>query len=566
MKLTHSFCMVVFAAVTALAQTDSGSISGQVTDPGGSVMPGVAITVTNVQTRITRAARTNNVGEYAVPLLAPGEYQVAAEKSGFKKFIRQGVTLLMDQQSRQDIRLELGATQESVTVTASSEQFLEPTTSELSQVIEGKPLVDLPLNGRNFQNLIALDAGVVLGAGGFFKGLGGFSFNVNGQRESSNASLVDGMDNNLLTNQTPNIWPSLDAIDQFKISTNAYSAEYGRAAGGVINVRIRSGTNSFNGVLFEYLRNDKLDAANFFTNSAAQTTQPYRFNQFGGSLGGPIRKNKAFFFVNYEGSRSVTYATARPSVPPLAWRTGDFSSLLASRTIIYDPTNVVGQAGVYPQRVPFAGNIIPVSEQNTATRQILALFPAPNRPGNIFNYVASVRSTVNGNDLHSKVDYRLSDKDSLFARWSFEHFDNFNGSAFGDYGQGGPAEGQPQIFGAGYTRILSPTVLNEFRMGYNRRVDDQKVRSYGQDLNTQLGIPGLNNGPESSGLAYTCFNGFDCLGGTAFFPINQVISSYELLDNVSVTRGRHSIKTGVQLPPAQNPPVPNELSPRLLLL
>ena len=291
-------CLIAGLIVTALlpAQTGSATISGQVTDAAGAAVPGASIKVLNVQTGVERAIRTNELGLYVADILPPGEYQITAQAKGFKPSVHKGVVLLVDQRARQDIGLEVGSTQESVEVTAQAEQFLKPASSDLGEVIGEKAIRDLPLNGRSMNDLIGLNAGVSSTTASFFKGVG-VDLSLNGQRSSTNSFLIDGMDNVEFMGQSPNTVLQVDAVSEFNIVTDNFAAEYGRATGGVINVYMRSGTNAFHGSLFEFLRNDKLDATDFYTNRIGGRKLPFRFNQFGGAVGGPIRKNKVFFLV-----------------------------------------------------------------------------------------------------------------------------------------------------------------------------------------------------------------------------------------------------------------------------
>ncbi len=554
-------CLATCLVTPATAQTGPAAISGVVTDPTGAVVPQATVRVLNVKTGIERIVETNEAGLYLVEALPPGEYQVIVRVAGFKRSVRSGVVLEVDRTTVQDVSLEIGNVQEAVEVEATSAQFLKPASSELSEVITQKMTQELPLNGRNFQSLIALNAGVATGSPGTLHSSEGFAFNVNGLRESSNACLIEGVDNNYFTNQTPNTMLQVDAIAEFNILTNNFSAEYGRAAGGVINLVMRSGTNEFHGSIFEFLRNDILDATDFFTNKAGKEKNPFRFNQFGGTFAGPIVKKRTFFFSAYQGTRARSQNTSVVSVPPLAWRSGDFSGLLAEGVQIYDPTTVLGYTGPFPIRAPFEDNIIPLAQQDPAARALLQLFPAPNLPGDFNNYAATTRHEFNQDALDIKIDHSFTAKDLVTARYNLSDVDLYKGAVFGETGGGygwgfvapgrnfgsyaGPADERSQNFAASYSRILSPTTLNELRFNWARRNVDFSVHGFGENLNDLIGIPGLNLDENSSGLAWACFAGYDCLGGHPVFPIHQPTTTLQLIDNVSLVQGRHTMKFGV---------------------
>ncbi|NIY18619.1 MAG: TonB-dependent receptor plug domain-containing protein, partial [Nitrospinaceae bacterium] len=504
---------LLIAPAVMKAQTGTATISGAITDPTGAAIADATVRVRNVNTGIERVVKTNQQGLYVVDRLLPGEYEIIVEKPGFKRFARREVVLQIDQRARHDIALEIGAVQEVIEVTAGAAQFLKPESSELSQVIEEDTVEELPLNGRNTFELIALNSGVGTTTNSFFKGIG-IDLSLNGQRPSTNNFLIGGMDNIEFISNAPNNTVQPDAVAEFNVLTNNFSAEYGRAVGGVVNLQMRSGTNEFHGTLFEFLRNDVLDATDFFTNKAGEKKNPFRFNQFGGTLGGPIVKNRTFFFAGYQGTWIVTSNTALLSVPPLAWRSGDFSSLLADGIQIYDPTTVVGTIGIFPIRAAFPGNIIPAASQNPVGRAILDLYPAPNRPGTFQNYVTPLGSETKTSDIDVKVDHKFTDNHFIAGRMNLTDFKLEQDSFFGDIGGGGsfPKQLTDNLnLGLTYTSILSPSVLNEFRFGYLRRKNDVISSGFGQNLNEQLGIPGLNVSEETSGLAWICPIGFDCL-------------------------------------------------------
>jgi hypothetical protein len=335
---------------SSYAQTVTGTILGTIRDPSGAVLPRVNIVVTNVETNITSSFVTDDTGGYVVPLLKPGTYRVKASHPGFKTTVHDGVILTVEQKARVDITLDVGQVTESVEVTANA-PLISTDSASVGQVIDHKRVIELPLNGRNFIQLTYLAPGAVRGIGtnADFFGMGG-SVSVNGSRVQNNNYLLDGTDNNNILFGGFGVNLSVEAIQEFKVQNSTYSAEFGRAGGAQINMSTRSGSNEYRGTLFEFLRNDKVDARNFF----AVGNTPLKRNQFGGVFGGPLTiphlykgKNRSFFFVNYEGLRLRQGVTLTAVAPTAAQRRGDFSNSPA----IFDPDS--GQ--------PFPNNVIPAS-------------------------------------------------------------------------------------------------------------------------------------------------------------------------------------------------------------
>ncbi len=531
----------------AVAQNPGGTISGVISDPSGAVLQGTKVTVTNVNTGVARATQSNETGLYTASALQPGEYEIQASHEGFQTVVRKGVMLLIDQQSRQDLVLTVGESAQNVTVTASSAQFLEPNSSELHQVIEGDLTLELPLNGRNINQLISLDTGVATTTNSFFKGIG-VDFAINGQRSSTSTFLIDGLDNIEFMSQAPNITLQPDAVREFDVMTNAFSAEYGRSDAGVINVAMRSGTNQPHGDLFEFLRNDILDANDFFSNHYKVAKLPYRFNQFGGTLGGPIRRNKIFFFVGYQGTLVRTSSTTILSVPPAAWRTGNFSSLLAEGIQLYDPTTVTGtDSNGLPIRAPFIGNQIPMGKQDSAGRNLLSLYPAPNQAGDALNYVTPLRTANDDHEGNLKADYQISSKDTISGRWNIEDSNNISDPSFGNMGGGGalPIDYfRSQDAAGNFNHVFGLNLLNTAGYGYLRKTSQNLPSGYGLELNQQVGIGGSSTLETASGLAAINPAGWSGLGGQVFFPQIVTVQSHEFMDNLTWMLGRHSIKIG----------------------
>src|SRR5690242_208315 len=337
-----AFLLCLAAALVLNAQTTSGSIVGTITDPSGAVIGGANITITNVDTNISVKTTTDQAGNYVVTPLAIGRYSVSVEAAGFKKSVRSDIPLNVQDRVRVDATLEVGAVTDTVEVQAAA-PLLQTDTSYLGQVVDSQRIVDLPLNGRFFTRLAVLTAGTAPTVhGARDENTGGFT--ANGVRPYQNNFLLDGMDNNSLSEdlgsqQSFVIGPPPDAIAEFKVQTNSMSAEFGRSGGAVLNVTIKSGTNALHGTAYEFLRNSDLDAKNFF-DSPTNPIPPFKMNQFGFSVGGPVwlpkiynGRNRTFFFFDYQGTRIRTGQTFFASVPPDAWRTGDFSGY----NQIFDP-------------------------------------------------------------------------------------------------------------------------------------------------------------------------------------------------------------------------------------
>src|SRR5215813_1123327 len=356
-RFARVVCLITLACVPAMAQTTTGSIVGSVTDKTGALVPGAAITVTNTDTGSTNKTVTDSSGNYAVTPLPVGHYSVTVEARGFKKSISGGITLNLQDRIGVNVVLELGQITETVEVQGVA-AALQTDTSYLGQVVDSQKIVDLPLNGRFFTRLAVLTAGTLPTApGARDERTGGFS--ANGVRPYQNNYLLDGIDNNSLSEDLTNeasfvVGPSPDAIQEFRVQTNSMSAEFGRSGGAVLNVTIKNGTNQFHGSVFEFLRNSKLDAKNFF-DPAAGPTPPFKQNQFGAAIGGPLDlpdysgKNRTFFFADYQGTRIRTAHTFLATLAPVPWRTGDFSGFVP----VLDPTSTVVAANGQVTRTPF---------------------------------------------------------------------------------------------------------------------------------------------------------------------------------------------------------------------
>jgi hypothetical protein len=535
-----------------LAQAVSGTILGNVRDSSGGIVPGASVTLVNTGTGLTRTVVTDANGEYTAPLIPTGTYSVSAEMAGFKKQSLANVHVGVDQKMRIDLRLDVGEMTEVVEIQAET-PLVQTSSSDLSATIEGKQIETLPLNGRNFVALTRTIPGVVRGnPGANIDGAGSLawrasaSFSANGQRPRDNNYLLDGVDNNETWLQTVVIFPSVDALDEFKLQTSTYSAEFGRSMGGVVNLQIKSGTNQYRGSVFEFMRNDAFDANNWFNNRAGRKKPEFSQHQFGGTLGGPIVKDKTFFFVDYQGMRINQGAAFLSTVPSELMRQGNFSEI---NRPIYDP--LTGQ--------PFPGNVIPQDRWDPAAENTLReLIPAPNTAGTrnaagqfINNYLINPKVARQDNQFDIKLDHALSASNRFFVRYSFQktHRDQPATLPHGDAGTtfgAGDGNIKAQSFAFNDTHTFSSSWLNEVRVGYSYIEFLMTPIDFGQNLAEQMGIPGVNLNDVTSAMTQIQFEegGSRNLGSNGNQPLITNLGNLQLFDNVTHIRGRHTFKAG----------------------
>jgi hypothetical protein len=540
------FCCLVAAGV--FAQQPTGEITGIVTDATGAAIPGAGVEAVNASTGLRWNAVSTSDGTYAFSILPPGTYGLQVRKQGFETLERTGIALSIGQVVRLDLTLKIGSQTQTVVVTGSA-PLLESETASTGQVISTKPINDLPLNGRNFLQLAKLTAGVAEPKPGDRAAAGG-SFQANGVRAQLNNFLLDGVDNNAKIVDQQNsspvvIQPSVDALQEFKVETNNYSAEYGYSAGAVVNASIKSGTNQLHGDAFEFLRNDYLDARNFFSNPTARKPVLQQ-NQFGGTLGGPIIRNRAFFFGSYERTSTNRGSTYVVTVPTAAIRSGDFTG----QPTIYNPaTTVQTSPGVYT-RTAFANNRISPTLFDPAAAKLLSLIPLPTNPSaSINNYVSSPTNTVRANRLDFKQDTQFSPADTLFARYSYF---GANAVTYGPFPaplvgstsfQTAPKEDLGNGAATGETHIFSPAVVNEARVGYNR-IQDFLSPFVKDTIAAQYGLGGIPTQPGATGLPSISISGFSNLGEATFLPNQKISEVITAEDHVSWTTGRHLLRFG----------------------
>ncbi len=527
------------------AQVDTATVVGIVRDTSGAVLPGTTVTATEVRTGAASSTETDGSGNYVLTSLPIGTYSLSAELPGFKKNSRDGIVLRVQDRVRLDFELEVGDIAETVTVVSSTPR-LETETSSLGQVMESHEIEALPLNQRNYLDLATLTTGVVRTSEGTNGNVGGggstglpASFVSNGTRGTLNNFILDGIDNNSNDNAGAILRTSVDAIEEFKIQTSTYSSEFGRSAGAVINATIKSGTNKFSGSGSYFFRDDSLDARGFFEDPA-DPKAPFSFHQFGGALGGPIRKDRTFFFADYQGTRIDTGTTAIYSVPTAAQRGGDFSG--EGNAVIFDPQT--GQ--------PFPGNIIPPSRFSPLAQAFIGLYPDPNHPDLKNNYLVAPVVTDDVDQADVRLDHRFSDDDRLFFRVSWSDRDVFTPPPFpglangGDYGAGITTE-KPWGAAVGETHVFSATTINEARFGFNRAKIAVGIPPGGTAFPPPaLQVPGVTDDPAVNGVTYFAPNAYSGIGDPLFNPTYITSSEFQFSDALTMVRGSHTLKAGVQ--------------------
>ncbi|HYG83136.1 MAG TPA: carboxypeptidase-like regulatory domain-containing protein, partial [Pyrinomonadaceae bacterium] len=483
MKLRNTVALISFVLLCAAAltaQTHTGSARGILTDPRGAVISGATVTLTSVETGETRTTASNGEGEYIISSLRPGLYRLEIAAGGFETFQRP-VELQVNQERRIDVQLEPAGTVEYIDVTDELAP-LKKDSASLGAVIENRQVTGLPLDGRNFYELNLLVPGAVPAAQGSAGSVrGDFAFSVNGAREDSNNFLLDGVYNVDPKLNTFGVRPPVDAIREFEMLTSTYDASFGRNAGAQVNVVLKSGSNDFHGSLYEFHRNGALDARNYFA-PATEPAPKYLRNQFGFSLGGPLARNRTFFFADYEGTRSREGITRLARVPTLRERAGDFSQ---SGFVVIDPLTFQ----------PFPGNVIPENRQSAIGQRIAALYPAPNRNDPFQNFVSSPVQRDRNDSFDIRLDHSLSGSSNLVFRYSFNDrdlFEPFSGPTFSPlpgYGVNVPRRGQNVMLGE--THVFTPALVNEARFAFNRVSQQVIQEGRGTSVNRQVGLPEL---------------------------------------------------------------------------
>lgn len=540
---TLMLALLALLPLTASAQTHRGSVRGTVTDPNGAVIPGATIKITSQETGATRVATSGEDGEYTVSFLAPGNYQMSVAATGFATFPQQ-FTLNVNQELRVDPSLEVESGRTDIYMIVEPPDDLKKDAVTASVVIEDRFIPTLPLDGRNFYELNLLVPGAVPPAQGSAGSVrGDFAFSVNGAREDSNNFLLDGVYNVDPKLNTFAVRPPVDAIREFEIATSTYDAAFGRNPGAQVNVVLKSGTNDFHGGLYEFHRNAKFDARNFFA-LANESDPKYIRNQFGGSIGGPIRRDRTFFFADYEGTRSREGITRVTNVPTLLERNGDFSQTRdASGNLISVRNPLTG--------LPFVGGVVPDAFIHPIGRAIAALYPLPNRPVQFANFVSSPTQRDDNDHFDARVDHILSSQTTLVFRYSFgdrKFFEPFAGptlTAIPGFGNDVPRRSQNAM--AGVTHVFSPNLINDARFAFNRVASAVNQENQGTSVNRAVGMPELSGDPRDFGLSFITITGYSPLGHEGNNPQNTVTNTFQILETVSYVRGPHLFKFGADI-------------------
>jgi hypothetical protein len=540
----HKLCVsLLLLAAAGFGQNIRGTILGTVRDPSSAVIKGAKVTVRHVATGLVREESTNDAGEYLFAQLPVGQYDMTVEQAGFKKVDRGGILLQVDDKLRVDIDMTVGAVTETLSVEAAA-PVIQTDSATVGNVVDNKKVTELPLNGRNFLQLNLLVPGANQGVKGSQNQTQGGSISVNGAREQANNFLLDGIDNNDLAINQYSVAISTEAIQEFKVQGSTYSAEFGRSGGAQINIATKSGTNQFHGVLYEYLRNADLDAKNFFDRPGP--IPPFKRNQFGTSVGGPVIKDKTFFFFNWESTRVRQAITRVATVPTAAMKSGDFSALLPN-TVIYNPSSINAQ-GV---RTPFFNNMIPSTQFDKVGQALLNLYPNPNTSAGTGSglYTSSPGKLDDFNQYTGRVDHRFGQNDNVFARYSFikeDRFDTFDPfcSLTNVPGFGCNTLNGGQNLTVSHVHLFGANKVNELRLGFNRSRGGIFQQDRASDLSTQLGILGTSRSPIDYGLTRIIPAGFDTVGDGGNLPQDRKDNTYQVTDSFAWTKGTHSFKFG----------------------
>jgi hypothetical protein len=593
-QVVRRWLLLVLSTACAFAQRDLSTVAGTVTDTSGGIVVNAVVKITEQSTGVVSETITNGSGEFVRPALKPSVYTISVSAPGFKKAEQRDVVLTAGERTGINITLTVGDVGQTVEVEASA-PLLQTESTQVGAGLDSKTLMDIPLGGqRNLAYLARLSPGVVPAENGARDAANG-GFSANGVRSNGqNNFLLNGVDNNINTidflNQTAYaIGPSVEAVGEMTIITNGYNAEYGRAAGGVVNVNLKSGTNSLHGSLFEILQNKALDANRWENNWAGAPRGPFAQNQFGATAGGPILKNKLFMFGDYQGTRIADSGgsvqnlgySGFTTIPTAAMKKGDFSSELGpvigtdpvtgssiGQGVIYDPkSSQYNASGVPVSRTPFPGNMIPQSQWDPAFAKILSLYPATNQPiktgtfpTNDFYYVTPGKQITDQGD--GRVDYRISQKDSLFGSLSWSNTPKTDGVLFPGALDGSPFNGAAETDLArnaqmSYTRVWSPALISETRVGFTRLVTSRLGANPGTDLFAQFGIGGYNPTTATAnngGLPQIGFsNGYQQTGANDWIPTKEYNNVWDFIQNVALTKGKHGLKFGAEYRPIKFP-------------
>jgi hypothetical protein len=523
--------LIALFTTLVTAQVPTATLTGVVQDASGAFVPDVKVVAINTSTNLSRETTTNASGTYRIPALNPGPYRLEAQASGFKTAAVSSIILEVAQQVRVDVQLQIGEVAQSVEVTGTA-ALVNTESPQIGGVINESRVVRLPLNGRNFMELTTLTAGINEGVGAAAI-LNKRAPTAAGMPHQDNNYQLDGADNKEAFFHSWNLAPSVDAIQEFSIQVGQYSAEFGSGGGAVINVVTKSGSNAFHGTLWEFLRNDKLDARNFFLRPT-DTIAPLRRNQFGAAAGGRIIKDRMFLFANYDGSR-IRQGLFRSGVVPTPLQLqGNFGG---GTKVINDPLT----------GAPFPNNTIPAARLNPISVALAKFYPQPNNTNPAQNFIANPSSLDDYNSGIVRYDWRVTDGHDLMVRHGISDVDKFAPGTFPDVG----GQAQPQRFqntAASLTSIITPSFLNEFRASYGRTINRSMGQNSGTPLAFQAGVPFAPSSGESAGFVESVG-----LGNTAITGLSETqpwfltVNTFQFYDGVTWSQGKHNVKAGADV-------------------
>jgi hypothetical protein len=539
----------------ASAQTPSGEISGVANDATGSVMPGVRITLTNVATKAIRVTETNEAGIYVFPAIPPGTYTIKAELDGFSTVERTNIQVQVGSAYRLPFTLEIGQLTDVVQVVADT-PVIQTENASIGTVIENRSIVELPLNGRNYLQLASLIPGATTNGPASAQGqqrMGGqrnsFSLNVAGQRIHFNHYSLDGVENTDLNFNSYMLLPSVDALEEFKVESGIFGAEFGRAV-AQINASTKSGTNAFHGTVFEFIRNAKMDSKNFF-DPQDKPIPPFTRYQYGTTVGGPVVSNKLFFMFNWEGLREKKSLTQNASLPLTAWKAGDFSNLRDAQgnlIVIYDPATAVFDAAGNVVRAPtaFADNKIPANRIHPASQKLLRYYPTPEQERTGANYVNNEARRIDSDQFTYRFDYSQNATTNWFFRHSISHELGYDPFPIPDMGSNTDTDVHQMVFGN--TQTIGSNKLNDLRIGYGQLKNGHiSPRANVENVVKELGINIPSDNPLYWGVPNIGVTGLSGLGEESDAPFINDDKTIQFVDNFSWILGEHSVKFGGEL-------------------
>ena len=572
--------LLLCLAAPATAQRDMGTILGAVTDPSGAAIPGASITIVEESTGVTDLVESDAAGNFIRPLIKPGTYTVSAETAGFKKGVQTGVLVQSSSRVQANFVLEIGQITETIEVTAQP-PALQTETTQMGGNLESRQTSELPLGGQRRFAFLARTVPAVVPAEPGARDASGGGFSANGVRSNGqNNFLLNGVDNNVnvidFINQTAYVvGPSVEAIGEMQILTNGYNAEYGRAAGGVVNITIKSGSNDVHGTAFWFLQDDAMNANTWQANRAGQEKGVYGQDQYGLAIGGPLVKDRTFWFADYQGTRIEDGSLSSTlDIPSAGFAGGDFSNLITGDVLgtdelgntvmrgqIFNPFTQREVNGNLDVRDPFPNNRIPNAMFDPVAAQLIGQYPAPNqniaaagkRPGD--NYFTQREATRNVDQFDVRIDHRISDNDSIFGSVSWIEEDKMQSPPLpGDLDAGGflgeQEKNQSRNAMISYTKIWSPALITESRVAYSRLITTRTQANADSDSFSSLGIGGLNPfTTNNGGLMRIGPQGYNTVGGSEWLPTQEYNNVWDFIQNVSWNKGAHAFKFGAEYRP-----------------